>query len=219
VALTFPLSTANFMDLLLVQQLGFDTPEQVEVSQTGGGEIMLAAVAPMLWQGEVKLGDMTQIEAAPIEVRLDLLRAGRNFYAYDLRRPAPRLDPTGSILGASTPSIYALVAGNREMQLQGLPVGYRLSAGDYLAFDYTSASVVRRALHRVVADTAGASAGGISPTFEVTPMLRPGVVTGAAVTLVKPACKAIIVPNSVSKGQTSKTITSGASFRFMQTLK
>ena len=125
------------------------------MSQTGGGELLRADLAPMLWAGEIRLGPMAKAESAVPELMLDLLRpAGRTFYCYDARRAYPLLDPTGSILGAATPTIYALPAGGREMQLQALPVGYNLSPGDYLAFDYTVASVTRRALHRIVSDPA-----------------------------------------------------------------
>jgi hypothetical protein len=219
-AYSFPLSTANFMDLLPIQQMFFDAPEQVEMSQTGGGELLRADLAPMLWAGEIRLGPMAKAESAVPELMLDLLRpAGRTFYCYDARRAYPLLDPTGSILGAATPTIYALPAGGREMQLQALPVGYNLSPGDYLAFDYTVASVTRRALHRIVSDPAVVPAGGISPVFEVTPMIRTGAVTGTAVTLIKAACKAVLVPNSVSKGTSLRGLTRDMNFRWQQTLR
>lgn len=218
-AFSFPLDLATFMDILPIEATSPATPEQVEVNQTGGGEVMQADLAPMLWQGDIKLGEMTQVEAALVTARLDILRpAGRSFYFYDTRRPGPLLDLTGAILGASTPTIHTLAANNRDMRLQGLPVGYRLSIGDYLAFDYGS-TVIRRALHRIVSSPAVVPSGGISPTFEVSPMIRPGAAVGASVTLIKAACKALIVPNSINAGITAKTITTGMAFRFMQTLR
>lgn len=218
-AYTFPLATAQFFENLPIKSLKFDAPEQVEVNQTGGGELLQADLAPMLWVGEVQLDVMTDLEKADAFAMLDILRpAGRTFYAYDSRRPGPLLDPTGTALGLSTPTIYSLPAGGREIRLQGLPVGYRLSRGDYIAFDYGSAPV-RRALHRIVSLPTAAGGTGLSPIMEVTPMIRAGAVVGAAVMLVKASCKAIVVPNSIDTGITLKTITNGASFRFQQTLK
>ncbi|GLS86685.1 hypothetical protein GCM10010873_16590 [Cypionkella aquatica] len=218
-AFAFPLSVANFMDILPIEAISLATPEQVEINQTGGGEVMQADLAPMLWQGEIKLGEMTPNDAALVTARLDILRpAGRSFYLYDTRRPGPLLDLTGAALGASTPTIHTLAANNRDMRIQGLPVGYRLSVGDYLAFDYGT-TVIRRALHRIVSAPAAVPTGGISPTFEVSPMIRPGAAVGASVTLIDAACKALVVPNSINVGVTSKTITNGMSFRFMQTLR
>lgn len=218
-AFAFPLNVAAFMDILRIEAISFSAPEQVEINQTGGGEVLQADLAPMLWQAEIKLGELIASDAALTNARLDILRpAGRSFYLYDTRRPGPLLDLTGAILGASTPSIHTLAANNRDMRIQGLPVGYLLSVGDYLAFDYGT-SIIRRALHKIVSSPAVVPSGGISPTFEVSPMIRPGAAVGASVTLIKAACKALIVPNSINTGMTAKTITTGMSFRCMQTLR
>lgn len=217
-AYSFPLSATEFVGLLGIQQIKLDAPPQIEANQTGGGELISADLAPALWTGEVRLGVMTIREAADPEAFLDILRpTGRSFYAYDTRRPAPLLDPTGSVLGVAVPTIHTLVAGGRDMRLAGLPVGYELRRGDYLAFDYGSAPI-RRALHRVVSVNAvmGATFTGI---FEVTPMLRPGAVTGAQVTLIKAACKAVLVPGSVDKGSSFRTTSRDMMFRFQQTLR
>lgn len=217
-AYAFPLSVAEFMAVLPVSEVSFDTPEQVEVNQTGGGEILSADLGPMLWQGEVRLGTALRVEAAEADALIDILRPpGRTFYAYDTRRPAPLADPSGAILGASTPTIASLITGNRELTLAGLPAWYVLSRGDYLAFDYGSPS--RRALHKVVSVQAQANGAGTTPAFEVTPMLRPGASVGAAVTLIRAACKARLVPGSVSKGTSFSTVTRDMSFRFIQTLR
>lgn len=217
-AYSFPLSVADFMRALPIAEINFDTPEQVEVNQTAGGEIITGDLGPMLWQGDVRLGTMTHAEASHADVMLDLLRpAGRMFYAYDTRRPAPLADPAGLILGATVPTIDSLISGNREMTLAGLPAWYVLSRGDYLAFDYGSPS--RRALHKVASEQVQASSAGLTPAFEVTPLLRPGATVGAAVTLIRPACLARIVPNTISKGQSIRTITRDAAFRFIQSLR
>jgi hypothetical protein len=214
-AFTFPLPIADFWNQLLVQQITFDTPEQMEASQTGQGQQLRADLAPMLWSGEVRLGAMTRFEASHPETMLDILRpAGRSFYAYDFRRPFPLLDPTGTVLGAATPTIASL-PNTRELTIAGLPAGYMLSRGDYLAFDYGAPA--RRALHRIVTG-AVASGGGVTPALEVTPMIRTGALVGAAITLVRPACKAVLVAGSVSKGSSSRTITRDMAFQFQQTL-
>ena len=215
-ALAFPLSTAAFMDLLGVGEITFDAPPQVEANGTGGGEIMTAELGPMRWTGSVSLGALTLPESATPEVLLDVLGPpGRSFYAYDTRRPAPLADPTGTILGAATPSISTLHANNRDIALTGLPAGYVLTRGDYLAFTASGS----RALHRIVTASVTANGAGTTPNFEVTPRIRPGASIGLAVTLVKASCKAVLVPGSVSKGRSGKTITREISFRFSQTLR
>ena len=215
-ALAFPLSNAGFMDLLGIAEITFDAPPQVEANGTGGGEIMTADLGPMLWTGSVSLGAMTALESATPELLLDVLGPpGRSFYAYDTRRPAPLADPTGAILGAAAPTINSLNANNRDVSLTGLPAGYVLTRGDYLAFTYSGV----RALHRIVTNTVSANGAGTTAQFEVTPRLRPGASVGLAVTLVKASCKAVLVPGSVNKGRSRKTITREMAFRFSQTLR
>lgn len=213
--ISFPMSTAEFMRTLLISELSFDDPENVETNMTGRGEVMKAELAPQLWSGEAIMGKMTDHEARDPDVILSLLRgAGRTFYCYDTRRPGPLLDRTGAILGAAAVVINSLPS-TREMSLSGLPSGYVLSRGDWLHFNYGAA----RALHRVVDVTVTASGGGVTPAFEVQPNVRPGAVAGASVTLIRAACKALLVAGGVTKGTGTKTIFSGMSFRWQQTLR
>ena len=73
-----------------MEKITFDAPGQFETNETGSGAVITADLAPMLWQGEIRLGDMLQHEAALPETRLDVLQVtGRTFHAYDRRRPGP----------------------------------------------------------------------------------------------------------------------------------
>ena len=215
-ALNFPLTIPQFMAFLPIGEIVFHPPPQGQIAQTAGGEVMDAELGPMLWRGQIRLGKMTRAEARHPDVLLDILGVpGRTFWAYDTRHPAPFLDPTGSILGAATPTIHTLNGNNRDMRLQGLPAGYTLQRGDYLAFDYAG----RRALHRVAAESVSAAGTGITPLFEVSPMIRPGALVGAAVTLVNASCKAKLVHGQTDKGIARSTIHEGMTFQFIQTLK
>lgn len=214
-AFTFPLSIADFMAYLPIGEIRFDAPPQLEMAQTAGGEVFTHELGPMLWRGQITLGKMQAAEARHPEVLLDLLGpSGRSFWAYDTRYPAPQFDPSGTLLGASTPTIHSLTNA-REMRITGLPVGYKLQRGDYFSFDYAG----RRALHRVASVTVTANALGITPVFEVTPMIRPGALVGAAVTLIQASCKARLLPGQTDKGARRSTITEGMTFGFIQTLK
>ena len=214
--LTFPLSFETFFAQLLISDIRFDSPEAVEMTQTGGGDILTAELGPMLWRGTATIGVMTDGEDRHPDVMLDVLRPpGRTFYAADVRRLTPLADPFGIILGNASPVIASLPGSNREMSVSGLPGYYLLSAGDLIAFDYGSG---RRALHKIVS-TVQASAAGLSPVFEVTPRLRAGANTGTAVMLRNPACKARLVPGSVDKGRSRQTRVEGMTFQFIQTLR
>ncbi len=217
-AYSFPLTRAQFMDLLPVQEMTFDLPEAMEVSETGAGEILTAELGTRLWSGEIRLGDMTPDEAAEALAMIDVLRQpGASFMVHDIARPFPRSDLSGAALAGAAPKLSAVHANNREIRISGLTPGYQLRRFDSLAFTY-AANPLRYALHRI-ASPATADASGLTGYFEVSPNLRPGWVTGTAVSLSRPACKAVLVPKSVQPGRRRHTLTTGASFRWVQTLR
>ncbi len=218
-AFTFPLSLADFLDLLPINSLSLDNPEQVEVSGTGGGEILTAELGPRLWQGEIKLGRMTRFEAASAGALIDLVRGpGRGFMVSDLVRLGPAYDPTGVFIAGFTPQIAALNGDNCRLKISGLPRRYVLSRGDKLAFAY-SAAPTRYALHRIASLSVTADEAGLTDWIEVTPNIRTGAAVTDAISLVRPSCKAVLIPMSSTTGTAKRTITDGASFKFIQTLR
>lgn len=217
-AWTFPLSESTFVGALPIQSMTFDLPEAVEVSETGGGEILTADLGTRLWQGEVTLGKMTPDEAADALAIIDVARrAGGSIMAWDKSRPGPRADLAGGVLGAAAVKLAAVTVAAREVKLSGLPAGYLLQRYDYLAFSYGS-NPVRYALHRCVRSRAADGSGNLDWT-EVVPNIRPGWAVNAPVTLLQAACKAIIVPGSVQPGRRTQTMTEGVSFKWRQTLR
>ena len=216
-ALIYPLSRANFMDILPIAEHSHFLPDSLEANRTGAGEQLTADLGDRLWQGKIAMGRLMRTEAGRPEVLIDLLRqAGRSFLVHDTRRPWPLLDPTGAIFGASTPTIHTLSADPRELRITGLPASYVLSPGDILGFQYGS-SPVRFAQHRVVTTTTAVA--GLTPLFEVTPHIRSGALVGAQIVLFKAACKAVILPGSVEVGVSRRTITEGISFSYVQSLR
>ena len=215
---TFPLPHNHFMDALPIERMTCDLPAAVEMSETGGGELLTSALGTRLWQGEVTLGKMTQDEAAWALAQIDAARQiGASFMIYDVSRAAPRSDLTGATLGSASPTLSAVASHRREIRLTGLPAGYQLWRYDYIAFSYGT-DPTRFALHRSV-DATTASAGGLTGWLEVVPPIRPGFTLGAPVILKRASCKAVIVPGSVQPGRRTHTMTEGASFRWQQTLR
>ncbi len=217
-ALTFPLSTATFFDRLPIMTPAFSLGEAMQQSQTGGGDVLTASLGTRLWRGQVSFGPMTYDEMAEIEGLVEALRQpGRSFMAYDARYPWPRGDANGAAVAAASPVIASLPAGARTLTISGLPAGYAVPSGTYLSFAYGS-DPVRQALHRVV--TGGdANGAGLSPVLEVVPAIRPGAQTGSAVTFIRAACKAVIIPNTAEAGTSSRGIVEGFTFSFVQTLR
>lgn len=217
-AYAFPLTAAQFFATLRIKEITFDIPESMEMSETGGGEVLTADLGTRLWQGEVQLGELTPDEAADTLAMLDVLRrSGASFMAYDVSRPAPRFDLTGTLLGALVPKLHTVAASTREIRISGLPPAYQLRRYDYVAFQYGS-NPTRFALHRLAAAVV-ADGTGLTPLVEVSPNIRPGWTINSNVTLLRAACKAVLVPGSVQPGRRKAGVVTGASFKFMQTLR
>ena len=212
-ALTFPLLTAQFFGGLLVAESRLSLSESMEINRTAGGEVLTADLGPRLWQGSITLTPNTHAAMAQAEARLSTLRqAGRAFYMYDGRKQFPAADPTGSILGAATPTLSVVGANRRDITISGLPANYVLSDGDYLSFIYNTS---RFALHQIV-QGATASGAGLA-TVEVTPHIRENF-SLTAVTLIRPYCKAVVLPGSYAPSSGGLAISGGLGFSCIQTL-
>lgn len=217
-ALTYPLNLGQFYDDLNIQNSVFSLSESRQFNVNGAGQILDASLGARLWKGEATLVPAKHQELAKFLSLIELLlEPGASFVCYDKRHTWPFADPTGSILGASTPTLGTVDANNVDIRISGLPNGYTLTKGDMIAFTYLSGPT-RRALHRVVV---GATAGGLgNADIQVVPPIRSGYTLGTAITLNKPLMKAKIVPGSYKPPSGSPgALSSGASFEFMQTLR
>ena len=213
---TLPMPLAEFWSPLRVASLSLSLPAAAEISRTAGGEIIVAELGARLWSARVTLAPIGIESAAALQVKLRLLpRAGASLFVSPRIRDCPARDPNG-VIAASNVTIASLPAGNQTLSLAGLPAGYALSAGDYLAFNYGNPAI--QAFHQIVGD-ARADAAGIVPAFEIVPQLRPGATIGASVTLVKPAFKALLIPGSLNEGVMQRTRLAGVTFDLIQTLK
>ena len=214
-ALNFPLSLSDFFDDLPVANVTFKADDNRSFTETGGGELITAARGARLWGGQITLDIDSHAKIAAVEAKMSLLeQAGASFMIYDLRKPYPTSDPLGASISGASPRISALNVNNREVDLSGLPSGYVISPGDMIAWEYGS-SPTRYALHRVV--TGGTASGGLLASVELTPFLRPGTAVNTPVSLIRPACKAVI--DKAAYGSGRSVITQGGSFNWRQTLR
>jgi len=183
----------------------------------GDGTVISASLGASLWTGTIRLAQANHPRHAQMEAMLALMdQPGASFLCHDPRYVGPASDPTGSILGSRTVTIHTVASNMRELRITGLPSGYVLSSGDMLAFQYGS-SPVRHALHRIVVGGT-ASGTGLSPLLELVPNLRAGAVAGLVVSLIRPACKARLLPEP-TYGSGRQALSRGASFTFIQTLR
>lgn len=212
-ALTFPLSYEAFAAKIGVVSMDWTLQDNRTYSGMGSGQIIEADLAPQLRTASATLQPWYADEAAEIEALIEaIVRSKGTFYIADPRKVGPAYDPTGSVLGASTPTISG-ASGNTSLAITGLPAGYVLTIGDYLSFDYGTPA--RRAHHRIL-ETMTASGGGFTNLFEVAPFLRQAPTVGTSVTLVRPSFKAMIVPGSVKVS--AEGMFTNISFSVMQKL-
>ena len=215
--LTYPLNHAQFLGALRVAEVTFRLSHPQEHTRLGDGTVISASLGASLWTGMIRLAQANHPRHAQIEALLALMdQPGATFLCHDPRYVGPASDPSGSILGSRTVTIHSVASNMRELRITGLPAGYALSAGDMLAFQYGS-NPVRYALHRIVVGGT-ASSTGLSPLLEVVPNLRLGAVAGLTVSLVRPACKARLLPEP-TYGSGRQALSRGASFDFIQTLR
>ncbi len=215
--LSYPLSHAQFLGALRVEEVTFRLSHPQEHTRLGDGTVISASLGAALWTGSIRLAQANHPRHAQMEALIALMdQPGATFLCHDPRQIGTANDPTGSILGSRTVTIHSVASNMRELRLTGLPSGYALSAGDMLGFQY-GANPVRYGLHRIVVGGT-ASSTGLTPLLEVVPNLRPGAVTGLAVQLIRPACKARLLPDP-TYGAGRQALSRGASFDFIQTLR
>jgi hypothetical protein len=216
--ISFPLGRADFFTPLARVEATFDLSEAMAVTETGGGEILRADHGPRLWQGRVTVQANTYINLDRLVARAELLRQpGASFMVHPSHRAGPQADPDGTGLAASSPTITAVAANNRDVNLTGLPGGYVLTEGDFLGFTYL-ANPTRYALHRVL-ETRTAGAGGSIAALEVSPPVRPGATWPRPLTLIRPFCKAVIVPGSFEAPVMTRSPRATFSFSWRQSLR
>jgi hypothetical protein len=213
VALVFPLPQTDLGDLLPVQSVVWELVRQQETSGIGAGEMLVADLAPALWEASVSLRPLLHTAAREMAAKIDVLDGG--MHALYLANPLgwwPAKDPGGALYGSSEPVIEDIEDSRKELSFSGLPANYKLTAGDM----FSVAHGTRRGLYRLVADIT-ADSSGETGAVEVRPHLRPGVIIGLDVNFKRPAAKVKIVPGSVSQSFHSVNRTR-ISFRVRQTL-
>jgi hypothetical protein len=172
----------------------FRLVERQEFSRTAQGRTIGKSFGSALWMADWTTAPMPLTDGVGYEAVLNSLDGViQPFFGYDLRRPYPAAHSAGDFSEASV-TVYQIGADGKSLGLDGLPTGFVLTRGDYIAFDY--GSVPSRALHQVM-ETVTVDGTGISPSFEVRPHLRPGLAVGDPVILKKPSALFTLQPGSV----------------------
>lgn len=195
---------------------------QAEQDPTGYGTALNRDLGPTLWVASYVTGNLSQAQMTRFQAWLDAQEnGGKTFWGYDFRHAYPLAYPNGFGAmtrhgGASfdgTCTLGTVADDNVSVPLSALPDGFQFSESDKIAFDYGGA----RALHTIVADVTGNNSG--QATVEVRPHVRPGWEAGATVSLVRPAARMKLVPDSAKPNSVTRGSTGNWSFRAQQTLQ
>lgn len=214
-ALTFPLSLPNLVDLLQIESVTWNLIYQQEYSGLGSGEGLSHDLGPPLWQGDVSTGQFPHADVEKWRARfLALDGSNQSFMLYNPAAKYPETDPQGSLLAASTVTVHSINANRKELALAGLPVGFVAPWGAYAQI--TGGSPSRIALVQLLADGT-ANGSGQTGQIECRPHLRPWITTTMTVSLIKPAAKVKLVPNTL-RVETTGPLHSRLRFTARQTL-
>lgn len=193
-ALSFPLSAAAFADLLSVESVTFRLELQQQSQQAAGGEVLYADRAPARWIADITTTALTHADAASIKALINALAGGLNsFYLYDHSKAYPRQDPAGAGWSGATP-VVGTITNRTVLAFTGFPNNYVLKRGDMLQIIYGSS---RRYLGMFAEDKTANGSGAVA-AVSVTPALPASVATSDAVTVIKPAGKFKLIPNSLA---------------------
>lgn len=214
-ALSFPLSLANFFGEMCHVSASFHLPPAVITNRRADGELVVTGYATRLWEGTVELKAQTP---QPMEDVLALLRRleapDAKFSVTPRHARIPRAESTGP-----SAAIQSINANRRALAFASLPVGFTLSRGDYVSFVTGSGDGQRFHLHQLV-EGASANGSGVTVQLDIVPDLHPAVTTGIAVVLQQPRCIARMIPGSVEvSSHPRRGFTEGARFAWRQTYR
>jgi len=205
-ALSFPLTLAQFSERLRVASMTLHCPAVTEDSRTAAGEIIRASLGAALWQGEMTLAPAYHANAREAQVMLELLlQPGASF----LFSP-----PAYVRAGNATATLSSVNANMRDVSLTNAGANAVLRAGSYISFTYGT-NPVRYGFHQIVQTVTASGAG--AATVEVTPPIRAGFGANATVQLARPVMKAVLMNRN--PGRSAPLITDGISLQFTQTLR
>lgn len=174
-AIVFPRD--DIFDAVDFEPSGYDFSlfERQEFSRTSGGKTLGKSLGDPAWILSVMTRPLYLDDLLEFEAKLRSLDGVvRAFYAYDLRRPYPKEHAAGVF--NDTGSIFSVGANNDSIRVDGLDSGFKVSAGDYLSIEYPAGWL---ALHQAM-EAATADSEGLTPSFQVRPHIRTGLVSSPA---------------------------------------
>ncbi|WP_418459736.1 hypothetical protein ACNT8L_04500 [Brucella intermedia] len=208
-----PLPLSDIFNHLPISSVEWTVQRNDEISISGGAEYFQNELADPLWTASVTLGTGRHGELKRAAALIRSLRGSQQaFLICDPTSLWPQADPKGLIIGNANVTVRSIASSRATALLAGFPSIYKLTAGDKLQITY--GDPVRHAFVEVSRDvTAGANG---QADVSVFPWLPLSLVAGAKVTLIRPACPAVIVKDTHRPGTARNTVTENASFTVIE---
>jgi hypothetical protein len=192
VALANPLPKADFANTLRVASVDFRANWNQQSSLTGGGIRTYKDRGPMLWSADVTTVPMTHAEANALMALINSRNGGiKSVLLFDPRVLGPSTDPDGALFGSAAPKV-GTITDRFTVAFTDFPANYVIPAGTYIEIKFDTS----RYYLGLTVESRTANGSGAVAALEVTPALPAGIETGDAVTVIRAAMKARIVPNS-----------------------
>lgn len=220
VLITFPIARDVLSDKLRLAATRMRLMGYQDISMAGGGDILVADMAPKAWVGTAEMDVLTFRQAAEIQALIESLDESQNsFYLSDPRAPYPWYDPEGEILEGmfGTIKIAELDGSNKRLKIKNAPNGFRFQRGVKFHFDF-GADPVHRAFHDIVSSQEIADGDGLTDWIEVRPHIRTGAAVNDVLTFAKPALEVKIVPGTFQEGEARNMVVSGMGFQWRQVI-
>lgn len=186
----------NLLEGASIVDQRFQLVSRQEFSRTASGVTIGRDMGPALWQASFTTNPMYHRKAMAIEARLNALNGvTRAFYMGDVRGKMPMEYPDGVFGDNGT--ITSVNVNGRMLTISGLDAGFKISAGDYMEYNYGAGNTIR-ALLQVVGDVT-ASGGGVATDVEFRPFIPTGTINGTAVKFKNPRALFTLTPEGVTQ--------------------
>lgn len=209
-SITYPLSLVDFWEQLRFADRPVFVPQHNrKQSMSGGGEILSYMLGKPKWSISVTLANGRHNKNLLQEA--DMMHLGTRdgtILAYDIRRPYPQDDPVGWKLDGRTVTVATKGANNRSLSLSGLSKQFTCYKGDKYSVLYDTD---KRFLFEVM-ETTQANDSGVTPEFEIWPVIPAGVLVGGVVTMRKACAKFKLVAGSFRPNGGAGDMSSGFAF-------
>lgn len=181
----------------------FELELNQEIDPLRSGDQVAKDLGPAVWVANYQSRVLKPTELRRWKARISsLVGAMHTFKGYDLTACYPMAYPNGSWPTGLAFDGMATIADAEPtaLALGGLPAGYVVSEGDYIAFEYGPNDA--RALHQAL-ESVQANETGVTSLFRVEPELRPGFPDGGGspatvAQLVQPYALMVVLPGSLS---------------------